>query len=416
MRNRGTGRKDRSELKDIAQLNEAFESFTLASRSLEGYYERLQSRVEYLSRELEERNRQLSRALQDTDEAKNYLDAIVQGLSEAIVVLDSAGRVTMINRAARDMLGLQASAAIGMEFGSLGIELEQDGVETVLVAGGLRRSVIVSRSSISDASGSARGSVVLFNDITRLRELEVLEERNHRLIAMGEMAANIVHEIRSPLCSIELYASMLARDLAGTEHTELAEGISTGIRSLNNVLSNMLYFAKPQRAGRKRIDLSGVLRTALDTLAPMLDAQGITVLTSGVLDDDEGRPLMGDAELLGQVFLNVVLNAAQAVGEGGEVEVRLLSTDEFAVAEVSDNGPGIRDEDLERIFDPFFSTRDRGTGLGLAIAAKIMQAHGGRIKVRSQVGRGSTFGLYLPLAALAGEGRASQSGAGRCAA
>ena len=402
-------------MKDIAQLNEAFESFTLASRSLEGYYERLQSRVEYLSRELEERNRQLSRALLDTDEAKNYLDAIVQGISEAIVVLDSADSVTMINRAARDMLGLQAGEAIGLKFDSLGIELQQDGAETVLLSGGIRRSVIVSRSSISDASGRARGSVVLFNDITRLRELEVLEERNHRLIAMGEMAANIVHEIRSPLCSIELYASMLARDLAGTEHTELAEGISTGIKSLNNVLTNMLYFAKQQRAGRKRIDLWGVLRTALDTLAPMLDAKGITVRTSGALDDE--KSLMGDAELLGQVFLNVVLNAAQAVGQGGGVGVRLSCKDGFAVAEVTDDGPGIRDEDLERIFDPFFSTRDRGTGLGLAIAAKIMQAHGGRIRVSSRVGRGSTFGLYLPLAAQAKEGRAgAKARAGKCAA
>ena len=113
-------------------------------------------------------------------------------------------------------------------------------------------------------------------DITRLKELEAAEERNHRLIAMGEMAAKIVHEIRSPLCSIELYASMLARDLGGTPNAEMAEGISSGIHSLNNVLTNMLFFAKPRQAALRPSEVCRAIEGTVYLLKPMAESHGLT--------------------------------------------------------------------------------------------------------------------------------------------
>jgi signal transduction histidine kinase len=217
---------------------------------------------------------------------------------------------------------------------------------------------------------------------------------------MGEMAAKIVHEIRSPLCSVELYATMLESELGETEQSNLARGISSGIRSLNNILTNMLLFAKRQKPSLTRVAAAGVVDEALFLLEPMIGSRGVA-LEKHV----SGAPVLdGDPELLKQVLLNVLLNAIHATPGKGRIVVGVREEEGSAVIEVSDEGEGIREEDRERIFDPFFSTKEKGTGLGLAIASRIMQAHGGFIKVRSEMGRGSTFALHFPAIGTSGEG------------
>ena len=233
-----------------------------------------------------------------------------------------------------------------------------------------------------------------------MKELEAQYERNRRLIRMGEMAAKIVHEIRSPLCSIELYATMLESELGDSEPSKLARGISGGIRSLNTILTNMLLFAKRQKPALVRVDAAGIVEEALSLLEPMIASRGLRVerRVSGA------RPIEGDPELLKQVLLNVVLNAVHATAGEGRIGITVRAEEGGAVVEVSDEGEGIREEDRERIFDPFFTTKENGTGLGLTIASRIMQAYGGFIRVRSEVGRGSTFALHFPDARGAGEG------------
>ena len=380
-------------IKDIEELSETFRIFTTASKSLEASYAKLQGRVQHLTEELAEKNKQLQGALSATEEAEDYLRGILESLNEAIVVLDTGDRVSMINRAAEEMFAMKAGDALGKTFGSLNMSFDTEGAEAVVVAGGRKRNVIVSRSEVLDAGKNVRGRVILIQDVTRLKELEAQQERNHRLIAMGEMAAKIVHEVRSPLCSIELYSSMLAKDLKGSGHMEMAEGISTGIKSLNNVLTNMLFFARPQKPVFKDSDLIEILEETLFMIRPLLDSRGLKLNRTG--KGDIG--ILCDRELLKQVFLNILLNAVQATPDGGGLGLSLSEEEGFAVLEVTDEGEGIKEENLERIFDPFFSTKEKGTGLGLAIAAKIMQAHGGRINVRSTPDRGSCFQLYLPV-------------------
>ena len=376
------------ELQRIQKLHEAFTQFTSASRALEQSYADLKDRVRYLTEELGEKNRALAGALSQTEEAKDYLSGILESLSEAIIVVDPAGTVTMANAASGRMLGMTAGAIVGAEFKSLGIP--EDSPEAWLPHA--RLDVIVSRSAITGAEGMTRGYVVLLQDITRLKELEAAQERNHRLIAMGEMAAKIVHEIRSPLCSIELYASMLARDLGGTPNAEMAEGISSGIRSLNNVLTNMLFFAKPRKAALRPSEVCRAIEGTVYLLKPMAESHGLTIAFSG----DSGVLALFDIELMKQVLMNIILNAIQAAPQGSEVRVTCAESAGAAVIEVHDDGPGISREDAERIFDPFFSTKDRGTGLGLAISARIMEAHRGSIRVESGPGRGTSFLLSLP--------------------
>ncbi|MBI4687503.1 MAG: hypothetical protein HY756_06955 [Nitrospirae bacterium] len=232
----------------------------------------------------------------------------------------------------------------------------------------------------------------------QIEELERHEERNKRLIAMGEMAAKIVHEIRSPLCSIELYAGMLVNDLQGSRHVELAKGISSGIKSLNNILTNMLLFAKSHKPAFGAIDINRVVDDSLHMLMPMIESRKIRLSKDvscwqGAQKSGGSVYVSGDSELLKQVFLNILLNAVDATPEGGEIRINLKSQNGRIGVEIIDQGEGIRQEDIERIFDPFFSTKARGTGLGLAIASKIMQVHGGSIMVQSEAEKGSCFRL-----------------------
>lgn len=382
------------ELTKMRKLHEAFEHFTMASQALEQSYAGLKERVSYLTDELEQKNRELAASLSQTSEAKDYLGGILESLAEAIIVVDNSGTVTMANRAAGQMMGSAPDALTGLQFEGLGIPDGDEEGEAGLQTPGGRFDVLISRSTIVDAEGVARGRVILLQDITRLKELEAAEERNHRLIAMGEMAAKIVHEIRSPLCSIELYASMLAKDLEGTRHTDMAQGISSGIRSLNNVLTNMLFFAKPRQPSLRPSDLGRVLGETVFLLKPTAEAQGVSLeLSSGTVAGNA----MCDIELMKQVLLNIILNAIQASPEGSTVRITRSIEDGLECIEVHDDGCGIHKADIARIFDPFFSTKDRGTGLGLAISARIMQAHGGGIRVQSEPGQGTSFFLSVPL-------------------
>ncbi|KJU87722.1 Sensory histidine kinase AtoS [Candidatus Magnetobacterium bavaricum] len=380
-------------MEDISSLNEAFHSFTIASKSLEQIYERLQEQVHYLTIELEDKNKQLQQALYDTQEAKDYLRGILESLREAIIVLDTHENVTMFNRAAEKMLCMSTRDVISRPFNSLNLVIEKDGTDTYLTAGGRRYNVVISRSNILDVQGATRGVVILLQDITRVRELESQQERNKRLIAMGEMAAQIVHEIRSPLCSIELYASMLENELGETPNANLARGISMGIRSLNNILTNMIFFAKPQKPKFYEIKLSDVIDESLFMLMPLIESRGVSLERYA----GEGDMISGDGELLKQVFMNIIINAVQVTPDGGTVKLIEKTDDTHAIVEIIDEGEGIKHENLERIFDPFFSTKEKGTGLGLAIASKILLVHDGTIKVKSEVGKGSCFQLCLPI-------------------
>jgi signal transduction histidine kinase len=373
------------------KLNEAFHNFTQASKSLETHYEKLREKVQYLTLELEQKNTQLNRAVLEVGESKDYLQAVLQSIGEAIIVLDQEDRVTMLNRAAEDLLCSRKQDVTGMMFGDLPFSIEENSSGTRLTVNETTYDVILSRSTVSGPGCSVRGYVILIKDITRIKDLERQNERNQRLIAMGEMAAKIVHEIRSPLCSIELFSTMLSNDLNGTTHSDMANGISTGIKSLNNILTNMLFFAKPQRPAFTDTELTNAIAESVNMLVPLIQIRGIKLV-----QDISRVVVRSDMELLKQVLMNIILNAVQAMPGGGNLKIATEVNDEYVTVSVIDDGEGISPENIEKIFDPFFSTKDKGTGLGLAIAHKIMQTHGGFIRAYRNQGKGSTFCISFP--------------------
>lgn len=378
---------------NISQLQEAFHSFSAASKSIESYYEMLQRKINFLTLEIEKKNIQLNNALSDAEKANNFLNAVLYNIEEIIIVIDGNEQVTMINKAAEKYLQLDPHAVKGKSFNELKVSIMEDGSETFLIANGKRYNVIISSSTVIDSEDNIKGRVILIRDVSRLRELEIHNERNQRLISMGEMAAKIVHEIRNPLCSIELYASMLENDIEDLAHKKLAAGISKSISNLNNVLTNMSIFARPNKPSLKPVSLDKTIDECIEMIMPLIKSTKIKVQKSLFISQIEG-----DRELLKQVFFNLIINAVQAKPDESFsllIEIKMSEDKDFVIVDIKDNGIGIEKEHHEKIFDPFFSTKESGSGLGLSISAKIIQSHNGYIKVFSEPQIGSCFRLYF---------------------
>ncbi|MBI3328085.1 MAG: hypothetical protein HYZ81_15460 [Nitrospinae bacterium] len=231
-----------------------------------------------------------------------------------------------------------------------------------------------------------------------LREKEALEEqvqRTNRLAAMGEMAASIAHEVRNPLGSIELFAALLKQELEqdGGKRT-LVEHILSGVKSLNRTISNMLLFTKSLAARFEPVDPHQVLEASLVFASHVLRHHRLRLQKSFGAD---GVTVCADPELLKQVFLNLILNAIQAMPEGGTLTLATRLDQHVLEVKVGDTGVGMSAEVTEKIFNPFFSTKDGGTGLGLTIVHNIVEAHNGVIHVVSTRGKGTTFTILLPL-------------------
>jgi signal transduction histidine kinase len=217
-----------------------------------------------------------------------------------------------------------------------------------------------------------------------------------RLAALGQFAAAIAHDIRTPLTSISLNVQILRRKLQlpddDREHLDIA---LEELARLDKSVGEILDFAKPVKLASEAIDVGELLDTTAKGLTRVLSEKGVLLKLDAGID---GMTINGDPKRLRQVLQNLVDNAADASGSGKEVILRATAASDHVAIEVEDHGRGIQSVDLPKIFDPFFTTRPDGTGLGLAICHKVVRAHGGDIKVRSVPGAGSTFTVVLPAA------------------
>jgi signal transduction histidine kinase len=254
---------------------------------------------------------------------------------------------------------------------------------------------------------------LLAESVARERRLEAEALRQSRLAAMGEMAAMLAHEVRNPLGAMELFTGLLLQDLREQpEAQRLAQQVARGIVDLNHLVANLLEFTRTREARRAVVDCCALVEDALRYTADLRAAGCITL---------ERRyavplvPAVADPELLRPVLLNLIRNAVQAMDAGGTLTVAAASHGDRTAVRVTDTGCGIPAEAREEIFRPFYTTRTRGTGLGLSVARGLVVAMGGELTVESEVGRGTTFTVWLPGApapadepAGAGEGEGGQ--------
>ena len=412
-------------------LQQGFEKFIEAAEKLQESHRRLQQKVDELNLELDEKNKELEKNLQEKEEVKAYLSNIFESLAIGVLVTDLDGRITSVNRTGQEMLGTEARSAVGTPINNL------LGVDLVLPAGkteappkpavqeepvsyrrdeGQELKLQLSSSVMRGERQEPLGFIFNVQDVTQLKKLEEHAERRNRFTAMGEMAANIAHEIRNPLGSIELFTSLVKKSLDDEdENATLLMHISSNVASMNHLISNLLSYTKPRPSSRQRADLHELLRSVAEISQFMASQRQVAVHLSL---DAERAAVLGDSEQLKQVFNNLLLNALQAMPEGGAVSVtsRNLKADdpkllarfkleqagdsggvELIEIAVKDSGTGIAKEIQNKIFDPFFTTKDRGTGLGLAIVHNIIESHNAAIDLESRADHGSKFTIMFPL-------------------
>jgi signal transduction histidine kinase len=229
---------------------------------------------------------------------------------------------------------------------------------------------------------------------TELGEKNRLLERKNRLAALGEMAAGMAHEIRNPLGGIQLYASILAKDVADRpDSLTVVQKIAGGVKRLEALVGQVLQFSREMTASVTLMDLPEVVEQSVELALPALQDRGVRC----VLDGPRPLHVTADPLLIGQAVLNLLLNAAEAMEDGGgSVTVRFSHPPEDSEAKqfhlvVRDTGPGIPPQVMDRIFNPFFTTKDTGTGLGLAIVHRVVEAHDGTIMVTNPDGGGARF-------------------------
>ncbi|MFZ5998196.1 MAG: two-component system sensor histidine kinase NtrB [Nitrospirota bacterium] len=361
---------------DIELLNKAIESFNSASATLTQYYRTLEDRVKLLTEEV--------------DHKKQLLNSILDSIDVGVVFFDKDGVIRLVNSTVEQLLQVKAEEMVG------GRSLHATISDEIIVPERAKPFyALLSRSEVRDRTGGSTGHVLIFKDITRLKQLESENARNARLSAMGELVLKIAHEIRNPLGSIELFASLLANDLGGTAHGDYANRISNSVRSLVNTLDNMLKFSRGITPKTEPCVINEVIEEIIGEFKELFSAGKITVAVTAA---DRYR-LCIDKGLVRQAMINIFLNAVQAMPDGGRIAVTIDSVDApFAGIEIviADSGTGMEEATKSRIFEPFFSTKDRGTGLGLSITAGIIAAHKGTIDVASEAGKGTEFRIKLP--------------------
>jgi PAS domain S-box-containing protein len=411
-------------MQDITLLQKSFESFNKATVELERAYARLEERFASLNKELEETNVQLVSTVAEKEETKNYLQNILESIINGVVVTDLTGQISTLNSCAEMFTGVIQSEVRGQHisilFGGMAVDDWQKINLTEYFKGEAGHKVKINNrtleifcSPFKSPDGETIGNVFVLRDITRIEKLEDMAKRTEKFAAMGEMAANIAHEIRNPLGSIELFASLLLKDLSRKKDQERAVQIISSVKNVDNKISNLLLFTRKQSPKMSKIDLHQILSEVIDFSAQLMEQGGIRVSAKLA-----GRHaiISGDAEMLKQVFLNIILNAQQAMPEGGTLVIGSNTTagqtrqkDSQAVEIVfQDSGPGIPVQNLSKIFDPFFSTKESGSGLGLAIVHNIIHQHNGAVNIENSIQGGVAVNISFPLTQKDEKGRGAQ--------
>ncbi len=373
---------------DVLRLQEAFELLTSTTQAMEESYRRLENRVKELDRALAAKNQELALT-------SDYLNGLLESMSDGVIAINTDGIVTTFNRAACHVLAYDAVEVLGKTFGE--VFRREFSVPPGWHAMELRakdgRPVPVTErdAPMSDRANHRIGAVKVFQDLSEIEALREQVRRKDRLAALGEMAATVAHEIRNPLGGVRGFAALLARDLEpGDPRARLVERILTGTKNLDDVVSGLLEYTRPVELRLRATPCADLVDAAIG----YIDCGRRAIALTNTISPD--LAVLADPDKMRQVFLNIILNAVQSIEEKGEIWIAAEPDSQHVNIMVSDTGCGISRDQVSRVFSPFFTTKEKGTGLGLAVAAKIVEGHGGTIRVQSDEGKGSVFSLSLP--------------------
>ncbi|MDH5572285.1 MAG: ATP-binding protein [Gammaproteobacteria bacterium] len=371
-------------------LKQAFAAFNVLSGQLTESYQQLESRVAGLNQELELARGERIRELTEKERLANRLALLLKVLPGGVIVLDGKGIIQECNPTAELLLG---QPLLGVAWTEVIVRAfaprSDDGHEISLSDG---RRVNISTCPLGDEPGQ----ILLITDVTEMRRLQDRLNQQQRLAAMGETAASLAHQIRTPLSSALLYASNLkSRNISDEQRQRSAEKIFSRLRHLEQLVDNMLVYARGGKAGEEYFTADVLLADLQQILDTQLQSSRIRFNWD---DETGGKRLYGNRQMLLSGMINLAVNAIQAMGEQGSLQATAkINSSNNVELRISDSGPGISAELQQKIFDPFYTTRKDGTGLGLAVVQAIVRAHKGSITLEPQTGKGTTFKLELPI-------------------
>ncbi len=378
-----------------------------------------------IARDITERKKLENRIV----ELKNFSDSIIKSIGSGLITVDMKNRVTYFNNAAARILKIPPEKAIGQKISKF---LKKEEIDRLFPESPKEEPADLNREmEITDATGekvfigftttpwvdnnqNKMGTIISFRDISEIKRLQVEMIRMDRLASLGVLASGIAHEIRNPLAGIKTMAQTLEEEMEpGDSRQEYLSRIIRQVNRLDELLKAFFSYARPRPPIKKWHDLPDIVHEVTMLLNKRISS------TNVVLEEKYAKNLpqiFVDLNQIQQIFINLILNALDAMPKGGTLTLtaepvrtalkavdrrrknfrRKLQETLYVKVSVQDTGSGIPAEHLDAIFDPFFTTKSQGTGLGLSIVYRILEEHGGEIQVSSKVGKGTTFTLLLP--------------------
>jgi len=337
-------------------------------------------------------------------------------MTNGLMTLDEQGSVVTINRMAEKVLGVRAEDALGRPLSGIWGEKECPGdffegsyterqppsIREIRVhLAGEDRILEISIAPIVEADGSFRGHLILIEDLTEKRALEDRLRRADRLAALGTLAAGLAHEIKNPLTAVRIFVQMSPEKYQREDFREKFDRIvPRELDRVNELLENLLDLVRKPRLNIEPLDVRQLIGHTLETLEPEAAKRGVSVMGP---DGEEPARAMADESCLSRALHNLVLNGIQAMPGGGQLSVQVrkeVRNDGAQVVEIAvrDTGPGIPADQIDNIFNPFFTSKEKGTGLGLAVSNKIIEDQGGSLSLKSERGFGTSMTITLPAA------------------
>ncbi|MBF0409234.1 MAG: HAMP domain-containing protein [Candidatus Riflebacteria bacterium] len=361
-----------------------------------------------------------ARLYQHVVEMKDYIRNILNSVDTGVGTVDKDNRLVTVNYAFRKIIGLDELDAFRQPLSEAfldisdrefsknvlqfisekQIELEEVDASSIvrgefpLNLSGTEPRVVQIRITPLKADDMIIGSVLIFDDLTSVRKMERHLVDVEKWVSLGRLAASIAHEIRNPLVSISSLVEVIGEE-ASEEHEKHIKVILGEVRRLNNFVEQLLNISRPERTKTRRVDLIETLKDFLLLIRHEASRQKVTI--SEKWQPAEAIALNVDPEKIKQAFLNVAINAIQAMPNGGTLEIAVLKHSDSVEISFQDHGTGIPKDLRDRLFDPFFTTKPHGTGLGLSITKRIIDLHNGTIKIDSAEGTGTNFTIKLPL-------------------
>jgi len=346
----------------------------------------------------------------ELERLKDYSENIIESLTVGVAVLDQGGHIIGWNRvleetfskSKNDVLQKSLMDVLGPKnFSALfPPDTQQDFrllSEITLETPSAEKKIFdIAKTPLLDNQLNPYGTIIVFEDITEKIHLQQQLLTSEKLASIGLLSAGVAHEINTPLTGISSYVQMLQKRLTDSHYTQILEKIEVQTERVARIIKSLLNFSRnPSESSFHRVNLKENLHEILS----LMDYQLKTMNIKLELNLSPLKPIWAQGERLQQVFINIILNALDAMPHGGTLKIDLSQIDNEAVVKIADTGTGIKSQHLSHIFDPFFTTKGlgKGTGLGLSISYAIINEHEGHITVDSEVDKGSCFSIYIPL-------------------